>query len=283
MKKLIITADDYGMTSLVDTAIDDCIKAGLVKSTNVIVNQDNFSAAKRLRERFPDISIGLHWNVTSGKPVSNLNEIASLVNPKTGDFWGLRDFMKRFKTGLIIKDELSLELINQYKLFRAFCGEPDYWNVHMNSSLDFKIFPFFNKLARELGITKTRTFQRVYVNGCMNMSIKNRWIERIKKVILDFWFGYFVPLTGTKMPDGRVMYFNSYDKVSDVDNIGRKIVWGKKEIVELVIHPAVGIDHKKFGTLSDIRLDEWRLFSNKDMVEYYERCDIELVNFNAVK
>ena len=35
MKKLIITADDYGMGDMVNRAIDECIEARVVLSTNV--------------------------------------------------------------------------------------------------------------------------------------------------------------------------------------------------------------------------------------------------------
>lgn len=37
MKYYIITADDYGMCDVVNKAIDDCMSAGLVTTTNVIV------------------------------------------------------------------------------------------------------------------------------------------------------------------------------------------------------------------------------------------------------
>ena len=76
MKQFIITADDYGMCSIVDKAIDDCASAGLLTSTNVLVNQDDLEAAKTLRNRFPNVSVGMHWNVTDGKPVCNKNEVS---------------------------------------------------------------------------------------------------------------------------------------------------------------------------------------------------------------
>lgn len=41
MRRLIVTADDYGMCEVVDKAIDDCEEAGLLTSTNVIVNMED--------------------------------------------------------------------------------------------------------------------------------------------------------------------------------------------------------------------------------------------------
>ena len=45
MKKLIITADDYGMSRAVNDAIDAGIAAGLITSTNVMVNMPLYKEA----------------------------------------------------------------------------------------------------------------------------------------------------------------------------------------------------------------------------------------------
>ena len=51
-----------------------------------MVNMEALEAAAKLRERFPNISIGMHWNVTTGKPVTDPNEIPTLVD-KNGNFF----------------------------------------------------------------------------------------------------------------------------------------------------------------------------------------------------
>lgn len=284
MKQFIITADDYGMCSIVDKAIDDCASAGLLTSTNVLVNQDDLEAAKTLRNRFPNVSVGMHWNVTDGKPVCNKNEVSSLINPQTQEFWNVSTFIKKFKTGKISKKELRKELLAQYDIFYELCGAADYWNVHMNSSLDFKTFPFFNALALELGLTKTRNFQRVYItpNGIPG-GIKGKFIEFAKKKVFDYWFGSIIKKNGTKMPDGRMMYFNSEDKTSNIDNIGKNVQWGKNEIVELVIHPSISSEYHNFGTLKEVRVAEWKMFSSPLTLDYLKKQNIELVNFDAIK
>ena len=284
MKQFIITADDYGMCSIVDKAIDDCAAAGILTSTNVLVNQSDSDSAKTFRQRFPDVSVGLHWNVTDGKPVCEVNEVRTLINPQTNEFWNVATFINKFKTGEISKAELRKELLRQYDLFLNLCGKPDYWNVHMNSSLNFKTFPFFNSLALELGMTKTRNFQRVYIapSGVPG-GLMGQFMEFAKKVVLDYWFGTVIRNTGTKMPDGRMMYFNSEDKTSNIDNIGKNVQWDGKRIVELVIHPSISADYNNFGTLKEVRVSEWRMFSSPSTLDYLKSQGIELVNFDAIK
>ena len=50
MKKLIITADDYGMSRAVNDAIDAGIAAGLITSTNVMTNMPLYKEAIKLKE-----------------------------------------------------------------------------------------------------------------------------------------------------------------------------------------------------------------------------------------
>lgn len=280
--KYIITADDYGMCPIVDRAIEDCAGAGLLSSTNVIVNQGDFTNAQNLRRAFPQLSIGLHWNVTDGFPLSDRVAASSLINPDTGQFWGVADFISKFKSGRISQNELKNELILQYNAFKSVCGEPDYWNVHMNSSLDFKTFHFFNSLALELGIIKTRSFRRVYIQPKGLHGLKNCIREFVKKLVLDLWFGFQIPKTGTRMPEGRLIYFDSRDKTKDIRNIGENVRWGGKKTVELVIHPSVSSDYHNFGTLTTIRVDEWKMFTNTSTRSYLEQQGIEIVNFEKI-
>lgn len=282
-KQLIITADDYGMCTIVDRAIDDCIEAGLLTSTNVIVNMEDLEAARTLRQRYPDISVGLHWNVTAGKPVSDPVQVPTLIDNNTGCFWKVPAFLKRFKSGAINKKELKKELLAQYKVFVELCGQPDYWNTHQNSSVSFASNKFFNQTAQSLGIFKTRSQQRVYVNQKYpSNSIKDIVVEKAKKTVFDIWFGYQIRKTGTKMPDGRVLYFDLSEKTRDIKNIGENIKWGNKKIVEMVIHPATSPDYPSFGTITHERVAEWKMFTSPETKNYLDEIGIKIVTYDSI-
>lgn len=282
MKYLIITADDYGMCDVVNKAIDDCMETGLVTTTNVIVNMDDLAPAATLRQRFPQVSIGMHWNITAGKPILSKEEIPTLVD-ENGDFYKLLVFFKRFKKGLIKEEHITKELKAQYDIFYKMCGKADYWNTHQNSGLDFKTFPIFNKVALELGINKTRTFQRTYIKGGgYPTSLKGKILEFMKRLVFNVWFGYLIPKTGTKVPDGRMIYFDDTEKTKDIKNIGENILWGKKNIVEMVVHPAIVAQYKYFGTLTETRLAEWKMFSSIETLNYLHNQGIKVVNFNVL-
>ena len=79
MRKYIITADDYGLCPEVDTAIENLAERKMLSTTNVIMNfRRDFSDAPL--KSYAPFSIGLHWNVTTGTPVSEVNAVPSLVD-----------------------------------------------------------------------------------------------------------------------------------------------------------------------------------------------------------
>ena len=139
MKKLIITADDYGMSPGVNQAIEEGIGCGLITSTNVMANMDYAQDAATLKQKFPNVSVGIHWTLSAGRPVSKPEEIPSLVN-ENGEFHSYQEFRKRYRSELIKEEEIITELKNQYEKFCEICGEPDYWNTHQNIHVDFKLF-----------------------------------------------------------------------------------------------------------------------------------------------
>ena len=111
MKRLIITADDYGMSKAVNRAIDEGIEAGLITSTNVMVNMPEYKEALKLKNN-PNVSVGLHWVLACGKPVLSKNEIPTLV-AENGEFYPYSQFRKMFRNGKISREDIKKELVAQ--------------------------------------------------------------------------------------------------------------------------------------------------------------------------
>jgi len=278
VKTIIITADDYGMCNDVDLAIRACMKAGVVTTTNVMLNMETTEAASELREEFPEVSIGIHWNVTTGRPVSKIDDIRTLVD-KEGSFYSLAVFRKRISNGLIDKQDLEKELIAQYDIFRRLCGQPDYWNTHENSALCFASFRVFSKVAKKLNITATRNFQRVYVD-IESVSAKKKLGELVKSCMFDLWFGIIVK-KDFAMPDGKLFQFNSKNRMS-TDTLISKLLNNHKQIIEIVIHPAISGDNPLFGNISDERVSEYKFFSRGELRNELLKNSLRLDSYKAV-
>lgn len=280
MKKIIITADDYGMSAAVNKAIDEGIECGIITSTNVMTNMPFYHDASKLKNT--NASVGLHWNLTCGYPVLSRTEIKSLVQDN-GEFYGYSDFRNRFRQGMIDNEDIAKELRAQYGLFYDLMGEPDYWNTHENCHVDFKIYQLFVSTAQDLNIKKMRSHQRIYVRpkaGKGSYSLKWKIIEPIKARILDFWQND-AHKKGIASPDGRVCCLDSSDW-HDMQYIINNIGWKGKTIGEFAFHPATECDSRFFGEMTDSRIAEYAIATDKSVLKYISDAGIQLVNFDSV-
>lgn len=278
MKKLIITADDYGMSEGVNEAIDAGIDAGLITSTNVMTNMPFYKEAVKLKDK-KGISVGLHWVLACGKPVLPANEIPTLVSP-SGEFYPYPEFRKRLRKRQISFADIKKELIAQYNLYYELMGQPDYWNTHQNTHVDFGIYRLFVDTAAELGINKMRSHQRIYVQRSDNsqkLPLKWRLAEPIKSKILDTW-QHNAHKKGISSPDGLIVCLNGSD-VNKLDYLFANISWKQKNIGEYVIHPAIKNDSPYFGRIVEQRIKEYEMFTAGKTQEIIEQADIELTTY----
>lgn len=278
MQRLIVTSDDYGMCDVVDKAIDAGIENGFVTTTNVMVNMETLDNARSLRARFPSLSVGMHWNVTTGRPVSDPETIPSLVDSE-GDFWSISEFKRRFSKGLVKEEDLERELEAQIVLFEEACGRADYWNTHENSSLHTKAFKVFETVAKRHGVLSTRTFQRVYFDK-KNIGFKATLREFLVKNFFELWFRKI--RRTFKMPTARVV---SFDKVSKTegDVLLNALKKDGRDLIEVVFHPATTPNSPYFGNISTERVREYEFVSSPENYKKYKDAGFEFVGFEAIK
>lgn len=278
MQKIIVTADDYGMCDIVDKAIDAGIENGFITTTNVLLNMESLENAKTLRTRYPQISVGIHWNVTTGYPILNPKEIPTLVR-EDGSFWPLPEFKKKYSQKKINPEELEKELEAQAVLFEATCGKADYWNTHENSALHTQAFKVFAKVAKRHGIVATRTFQRVYYDK-INLGFKRAARELLVRIFLDFWFSKirqeFV------MPSARVISFGKISKTEGTMLLDALLKDGR-DYIEVVVHPAISSEHIYFGNISTERVKEYEFVSSREIKNIYVSHGIEFTKFPEIK
>ena len=148
-RNLIITADDYGMCEAVNHAIEECLIAGAVRSTCVMVNMQAFDPARHLRKNFPQVSIGIHWTLTEGTSVLPPSQIQSLVG-EDDRFHNSSKLRRQWLKGRISVTELKAELRAQYQRFFELLGPPDFWNTHQNIHVFPGLFEVCLSTAREL-------------------------------------------------------------------------------------------------------------------------------------
>lgn len=150
-RSLIVNADDLGLSPGVTEGIVAAWREGVVTTTSALVNLDG--AAERIREvhrAHPDLPIGLHLNVTTGRPVLPAHQVPSLVDAQ-GNFFDRDTLMERALD--VSLAELEAELRAQGDRLRA-AGVPfDHMDYH--EGVLFLYTPFYavvRKLAREWNV-----------------------------------------------------------------------------------------------------------------------------------
>ncbi len=280
MHKLIITADDYGMCKAVNEAIEACARAQVVLSTNVMTNMSCCEDASKLKEMFPQLSVGLHYNFTVGKPISSPEKVSSLVD-ENGVFLSYGKIRVACKEKKYDFEQVKIEMQAQYNRYVEICGEPDYWNTHENVHVYPDIYKLFRDVSLEFGIKKMRSHQRIFVpssTGKSDKSLKWKITNPAKMIMLNNWQNDSKGL-GVSSPDGLVVRMNESDKLN-LPYLFSSIVWKNNETAEIAIHPSASLDCEYFGDITDLRIREYEVFSNPNVVKIAEECGIKLSSFD---
>lgn len=73
MRKIIINADDLGMSDFVNSQIEECINQGVVTSCTLMANAPAFEGGVYIAQKYPDISVGVHLNLIEFAPLTNVD------------------------------------------------------------------------------------------------------------------------------------------------------------------------------------------------------------------
>jgi chitin disaccharide deacetylase len=110
MRRLIVNADDFGLTPGVNRAIIEAHTRGIVTSATLMANMPAFDEAVELAKAHPRLGIGLHFNLTQGRPLAPPHLVRSLINPH-GEFLGTSTKLAgRWAVGQLRSKEVIVEL-----------------------------------------------------------------------------------------------------------------------------------------------------------------------------
>jgi len=111
---IIITADDYGAARNINEGIRIAVENHLVTDISALTNfQESISSLKSISDNYPYVGIGVHLNITTGKPLSDPAIIPSLVD-SNGNFFTIYELIPRLKK--IPLKEIKTELIAQVQI-----------------------------------------------------------------------------------------------------------------------------------------------------------------------
>tara|TARA_Y100001958_G_C21188513_1_gene517143 strand:+ start:512 stop:1351 length:840 start_codon:yes stop_codon:yes gene_type:complete len=146
--KLYIIADDFGIAENVNSAIVSLLNKKSITHTSAIVCGPSINhAIKMLDKRFFK-RVGLHLCLDSEKPISNVDDIPSLIDKKTNKFFSRGKFILKALSGSINKHELEKEICLQIEKLLSFGIKPH----HIDGHGHLHVLPIVSKLLKNISI-----------------------------------------------------------------------------------------------------------------------------------
>lgn len=156
MKKLILNADDFGMTRGVNEGIVRAHREGILTSTTLMANGEAFDDAVERARANPELGVGCHLVLVGGKCVAPRESVSSLVDADGTLPDSLALFVARISSGMIRREEIERELRAQIAKIRAAGIEPTHLDTHKHTHAHPRVMEVLGQVAKECGIMRVR-------------------------------------------------------------------------------------------------------------------------------
>jgi len=156
MKRVIFSADDFGLDPAVNDAVEIAYRDGLLNAASLMVGEAACAAAVALAHRSPGLRVGLHVALVEATPVSDPADIPDLVDAAgrfPGDMVGA-GFRFFFKPG--VRAQLAREIRAQFEAFRRTGLALDHANTHKHIHLHPTVARLIVEIGREYGLKAVR-------------------------------------------------------------------------------------------------------------------------------
>jgi predicted glycoside hydrolase/deacetylase ChbG (UPF0249 family) len=112
--RLIVNADDFGLTHGINRAIGELYDAGALSSATLMANGAAFEDAVEVARARPGLGVGCHIVLTDGVPVSHPNNVRTLLGRDGRSFRpSVVDFIRAVLLGHISAEEVAREGLAQ--------------------------------------------------------------------------------------------------------------------------------------------------------------------------
>jgi predicted glycoside hydrolase/deacetylase ChbG (UPF0249 family) len=157
MKRLIVNADDFGLTHGVNRAIVTCHQRGIVSSATLMATGACFDEAVALAAQLPDLSIGCHVVLVDGEPLLPASQVRSLLAPGTNRFYhSIGEVLRAVVGGRFRAEEVEAEAGAQLARLRDSNVEISHFDSHKHTHMFPSLLRPLLRAASAHGITAVR-------------------------------------------------------------------------------------------------------------------------------
>lgn len=156
MKRLVVTADDFGLAVEVNAGIEEAHRDGILTAASLMVGAPAAADAVARARRLPDLKVGLHVVLLEARPVLSREDVPDLVDAH-GNF---RSDMVRLAFEIFarpsVRAQMRAEVAAQFLAFRDTGLRLDHVNAHKHFHLHPTILAAVIEEAKKAGVKGLR-------------------------------------------------------------------------------------------------------------------------------
>lgn len=282
MKRLIINADDFGLTRGVNRAIAEAHQRGVVTSATLMAGGPEFDEAVALARSLPRLSIGCHVDLIQLAPISSPAQIPTLAagaNFRSG----FARFARAALRHRLSAEEISIEAAAQMRRLQSAGLTLTHFDTHKHTHLFPQVLRPLLQAANQCGIRAVRNpFEPEGVIGLSEVSSHPKLLSRYCAVRafrrMASKFRRMVEAEGIVTTDGTVgIVLTGFLNQQRLARLIRRIPEG---VWELVTHPGYSdAELRPLSGLTASRERELELLTSANTRELLEKAGVELISY----
>jgi hopanoid biosynthesis associated protein HpnK len=205
--RLILNADDFGLTAGVNRAVAELHRAGVLTSATLMARAAATEEAIAIARSMPTLGVGCHVVLVDGEPVlSPRRDIPNLADPVSERFRpSLGGFLERLLTGRIRSSEIEAETAAQIALLQSKGVVLTHIDTHKHVHIFPAVLRPVLRAARAAGIHAVRNpFEPAWSRRTTPHA---PWMRRAEVSLLRLWepaFRRIVAEEGFTTTDGAL-------------------------------------------------------------------------------
>jgi hypothetical protein len=280
-QRLIINADDFGLCESVNKGIVEAYTKGVLTSTTLMANMPAAEQAVDLAKNLPTLGVGVHLNLTAGKPLCQDNTV-KLILDSQGHFALSPD--KLALASLItgkVRTAIETELASQIQWLIDKSIKPTHLDSHKHIHSFPAIFPIVCRLAKRFGISAIRyTFEPKQVSQ-LPWPVTDRESRKRASLVR----------TMAKINHWQNPLFFKTDALLGVNHVGKintvfmraVSLYNTASTAELMTHPGYAYDLDATRTrLVKQREVEIEALCSEKTKQYFKDAGIKLIHYGQL-
>jgi chitin disaccharide deacetylase len=154
--RLILNADDFGLTPGVNQSTLDLHRNGALTSATLMASADHFAAAAGAAADHPSLGIGCHVVLVDGGPILSRDNIPALTLPSGELRSTLGAFVRDLMRGRIPENEIEIEAIAQIQRIQAKGVRLTHLDTHKHTHMFPRVLRPLLRAAVRCGVRAIR-------------------------------------------------------------------------------------------------------------------------------